>query len=625
MPRIHLLASALALAIVSTAAQAQQFDQFVAIGDSLTDSGNIALALGLPAGNSFTTNPDPVAAQIIANAFGLSANPSLAGGTDFAWGGACVGNGPCENPSVPRLSTQIAQYLAANGGHANANGLISYWGGANDIFGNLGAVQGGFITSAQAGANIAADGQIAAAQVGQLTAAGSQHVIVFNLPDIGATPEFRGTPFQSSVTQLVLLFNGQLNAGLSGKTGIVPVDTFGLFNEILASPSTYGFTNVTTPACSTGPGAGGAPSSVQCGPSPNPATGILWSYAPGTNLSYAFADGVHPTGGAHALIAQYVLAELSAPGMVSMLAEAPLSVFDAQSRVLRDETQADMSHPRADGTLRTFADFDYSHQRWDATPNSPNTSSHNSTLTIGSDYYVNDAVSVGLTTSIGYQDASFAGGGGFRNTEPLFSAFGVWHDPNWYVSLQASIGQLNFNSVQRVFHLGAATRTESGDTSGSHTGVELAGGYYFNWGDLKSGPFASISSQRVRVGAYNETTNDSSSMVFGRQTRNSTLAKIGWQLAGDSKMFDSSLHPFARVAYEHESDNNARNVTAGLVGLNGTFSLPGYLPESSWWSAELGVSADFGSNLVGFAAYNGLFGNSTQRVDSFNIGMKWSF
>ena len=612
MPRIRLLASAVALAIVSTAAQAQQFDSFVVIGDSLSDSGNIALFSHLPAGNSFTTNPDPVSAQLIASAFGLSANPSLAAGSDFAWGGACVRStgltGPCLN-AVPTLGTQIAQYLAASGGHADSHALFSYWGGANDIFGNLTYAGGGFITAAQVQANVAQSAHDANTQIGQLQAAGASNIIVYNLPDIGSTPQFNATPLHATVTNLVLLYNGQLNAGLSGKTGIISVDTFGLFNEIIASPSKYGFTNVTTPAC-------GALSSIVCGPG---------NYAPGTNLTFAFADGVHPTGGAHALLSQYVIAEIQAPSYISMLAEAPLQVFETQSRVVRDQMQADMSHTRASGTMRTFADFDYNHQRWDATVNSPSTSSHNSTLTIGADYAVNDEVTLGSATSIGYQDASFAGGGGFRNTEPLFSAFGVWHSPDWYVSAQASIGQLNFNSVQRMFKLGAATRIESGDTSGSQTAFELAGGYFFHWGDIKSGPFASISHQRVRVGAYNETTNDSSSMVFGRQSRSSTLAKIGWQLAGDSKLFDTNLHPFARVAYENESDNNVRNVTAGLVGLNGSFSLPGYLPESSWWSAELGASADFGNNLVGFAAYNGLFGNSTQRVDSFNVGIKFSF
>jgi outer membrane lipase/esterase len=354
--------------------------------------------------------------------------------------------------------------------------------------------------------------------------------------------------------------------------------------------------------------------------------GILpYTYADGTNQSYFFADGVHPTGAAGALLAQAVLSEIEAPSFVSMLAETPLQTFETTTRGIRNQLQADMSRTRQAGSLRTYASVDYSRQRYDATSTSPNTDSDNTTLLIGSDYYINDAFSVGVTTTFSHQDATFGGGGGFQNNEPMISAFGIWHAPNAYLSLMGSVGQLNFNGIDRVIHLGAATRIESGDTSGSHTGVELAGGYFFHWGDLKTGPFASISHQRVRVGSYNENGNDSTSMVFGRQSRDSTISKIGWELSGDSKMFDSTLHPFARVAYEHEGDANVRDVSAGLVGLNGTFSMPGFLPDSSFWSGEVGVAAEMGSNFTGYAAYAGQFGNSNVRVDSFNLGLKWSW
>jgi outer membrane lipase/esterase len=605
MPRIHLLASALALAIVSTpAAQAQQFSNFVIFGDSLSDAGQYAGLI--PGALRFTTNPDPVAAQLIGQQLGFTITASRTGGTDFAWGGAptaapfvCVPTTlPCRN-----VSQQIGDYFATSGGHADPHALYSMFVGANNIFNAL-------ANPPTAQATTIASAQQELGLINALQTAGAKNMLVWNLPDIGKTPDFRTSPFSGSITGLVLTYNGILNAGLGGKTGIISVDTFGLNNEILANPSLYGFTNVTDRAC-------GATPSLFC----TPASLV----APNANQTYLFADGVHPTGAGHALTAQYVVAEIQAPEYISMLAEAPLHVFESQTRALRDSMQSDMSRTREGGSLRTFASLDYSHQRYNATPTSPNTSSHNSTLTFGSDYYVNDAISVGLATSIGYEDASFGGGGGYRQTEPLVSAYGVWRMPNAYVSAQASVGQLNFNNIERSFKLGAATRIESGDTSGSHTGFELAGGYFFHWDDLKTGPFASISRQRVRVGSYSETTNDSGSMVFGRQSRNSTIAKIGWQLAGDSKMFDSSLHPFARVAYEHESDNNVRNVSAGLAGLNGTFSLPGFQPDSSWWSAELGLSADLGSNLVGYAAYSGRFGDSSQREDSINAGIKFSF
>ncbi len=639
MPNIRLLVSSLALAIcsISTAAaataQVPEFTNVFSFGDSLSDAGNVAALNGLPPGNSFTTNPDPVSVQLIANAFGFNQTnispfvPGSASGTNYAYGGACVRPNTATftcglSPGSFSLTTQLNGYLTANGGHADSGALYTVWGGANDIFTYAGLAQAHVITQAQAAGGTVTSALTEGALIDTLHNAGAGNIIVFNLPDIGRTPEFNGTAGQPGITNLSLIFNGQLNAGLGGKTGIIPVDTFGLFNEIIANPTAYGFTNTTTPACVNAPGVPGPPNSVACGPA---GSGAPYTYAPGTNNTFVFADGVHPTGGAHAVLAQYVLAEIQAPGFVSMLAEAPLHVYETHTRALGDQVQADMARTREDGSLRTFASVDFSHQRYDATSTSPNTSIRGGTLTTGGDYYVNHAVSVGLATSIGYEDASFGGGGGFRNTEPLFSAYGVWRMPNAYISAVASVGQLNFNSVERSIRLGTATRIESGDTSGSHTGFELAGGYFFHWGDIKSGPFASIATQHVRVGSYTETTNDSSSMTFGRQSRNSTIAKIGWQLAGDSKLFDSDLHPFARISYEHESEDNVRNVTAGLVGLNGTFSLPGFRPDSSWVDAELGVAADFGSNFTGYAAYNGRFGDSTQRVDSINVGMKFSF
>jgi len=635
MPRIRLLASALALAIcsISTAAattvQAPLFSGVFSFGDSLSDSGNIAIVTGLPPGNSFTTNPDPEAVEIIAGAFGFTNGPSLAGGTDFAFGGACVEANSATftcglSPGDFSVTTQVSDYLTSTGGKADGHALYTMLGGANDIFTYLGLAGAGVITPDQAAAGTVVAARTEAGLVDALHAAGAGNIVVLNLPNIGATPELalQGPAAQQAATQLVLVYNGQLNAAMSGKTGIIPVDTFGLVNEVLANPGAYGFSNVTGMACATGPGVGGLPSSVACGNSSM--IGILpYTYADGTNLSYFFADGVHPTGAAGALLAESVLQEIEAPSFVSMLAETPLQTFETLTRGVHNEMEAGTGG-RENGSLRTYASIDYSRQRYDATSSSPSLASDNSSLIIGSDYLVNNEFSIGTSEIFSHQDAKFGGGGGgFQNNEPMISAWGAWHTPDMYVSLLGSVGQLNLNGIDRVIHLGTMTRTETGSSSGSHTGVELAAGYFFHWGDLKTGPFASIAHERVRVGSYNENGNDSTAMYFGRQKRDSTISKIGWELSGDSKMFDSTLHPFARVAYQHEGDANVRDVSAGVVGLNGTFEMPGFQPDSSWWSGELGVAAEMGSNFSLYGAYAGQFGNSNVRVDSFNLGLKW--
>ena len=272
MPRMHRLAGALALSLgFAGAAQAQTFSGFYVFGDSLSDSGNIAQFNGLPPGNSFTTNPDPVAAEIIAARFGLSGLNSLSGGPNFAWGGACINAaGPCLNP-VPNISTQVSQYLSLTGGVADPNALYSIWGGANDIFATL------TLDPANAQANTVAAATAYVQQIGRLQAAGANYIIVYNLPNLGATPQFGGTPNASSVSQITVVYNSALNTGLAQLgDGIIAINTFGLISEIRANPGLYGFTNITGVACSG--------SSVTCGPT---GSGLPATYAPGTKMSFA--------------------------------------------------------------------------------------------------------------------------------------------------------------------------------------------------------------------------------------------------------------------------------------------------------------------------------------------------
>src|SRR5688572_20550288 len=144
MPRTKILASALALALGGTSAvQAQSFSGVIVFGDSLSDAGNIAAVDGSPAtplGNSFTTNPDPVYAEIVAAAFGFNGAGSVSGGTNYAFGGACTrpnsASFTCVNnpPGNFSITGQVTGYLGANGGAADPNALYMIWGGANDLF-----------------------------------------------------------------------------------------------------------------------------------------------------------------------------------------------------------------------------------------------------------------------------------------------------------------------------------------------------------------------------------------------------------------------------------------------------------------------------------------------------------
>src|SRR5690242_19235986 len=241
MPRIRILAGALALAISGSAAAAQ-FDNVVVFGDSLSDNGNLSIAEQLPfAPSRFTTNPGLVAMENVADYYGITLAPSILGGTDFAVGGAGVINNSAAGP-IPTLQQQVAQYLGATGGKADPNALYSMWGGANDVFYNVALYQAGAITQTQLQTNLQAAAQTELQLIGQLGQAGAKNVMVFNLPDIGETPSSiaQGPTAIEQGTGISIIYNSALNAGLA-QTGvnIIPIDTFGLIHEVIADPSRY--------------------------------------------------------------------------------------------------------------------------------------------------------------------------------------------------------------------------------------------------------------------------------------------------------------------------------------------------------------------------------------------------
>lgn len=616
MPRTRYLAGAITAALLfSSAASAGQFDKVVVFGDSLSDAGNISLATApqIQPPLRFTTNPGVTTAEIVAANLGLPVTPSLLGGTDFAFGGAGLNNNSAAGP-IPTIPQQLQMYLGATGGKADSRALYQVWGGANDIF---------YLTATSTNPNVLAAGTVAAATtevklLGQLQAAGAKYVVVYNLPDIGKTPESiaGGPAAQAGGTQLSLAFNGVLNAGISQLSNnglnVIPVNTFALLNEVIANPSAYGFTNVTQPAC------GAGSSSVQCGPA---GSGLPYTYAQGTNQTYLFADGVHPTTAAHALLGQYVTSLLRAPGQISLLGEAPLAANQAQNRAIRNQMLADET---GSGT-RFFANVDYSHQRFDGSDSSPKTTSNNVDLTLGADAKVNENFSIGVAMGIGQHNSDFTGGGGYKLQDISGIGYATWYAGGAYVGGYVNFAQSNFSDIDRRIQLGTELRGETGKDDGSRLGGGFTGGYWFTFNNIRTGPFANIDWQTVKLDGYTEGGDDSTAMNFGSQHRDSLISTLGWRLQGSFGSGSIAWSPYAELAWNHDTKANQREVTAGLVSMPGTFSLLGYTPDKSWGTADVGLNAKFSDSISAWVGYSGRFKDSSQKYNSLNIGMKIGF
>ncbi len=635
-----LMATSALLAVLSTgvaqAATPSPFSGETVFGDSLSDSGNISIVSGLPQIMRFTTNPGFTAVEDIGNNFGLATNPSLKGGTDFAYGGAGVNtNSPGTPSSIPNETQQITSYLTANP-QLSGSELYTVFGGANDIFYHGTAVAAGEFAAAHglnpvaianlegvAGPETQAQAlsaiQAAAAQevtlVGNLQKAGARYIVVFNLPNTSLTPSAAagetlvpGTIAEQST--LSSAFNSALNAGLANaRVGIIPVNTFALFNEVLADPSAFGILNTTVAACTTA-------SSLNCTPQtlrPN-----------ATPATYLFADGVHPTTNTHALFAEVVENEIIAPQQVSLLAEEPLATLEAERNAIGQQLLSDQTD--AAPGVHLFATGGYVRQHISAESYTPSAHDDDGLITAGFDDRLNPALTVGAELSGG--TASEALNGQLRRFDTdsfMGSLFAQYVLGQAYVDGAAGFGGVRFRNILREYKIGPVTRTEQGDAEGQTSSLNFTTGYWFGAPTLRAGPFVTGAYERVHVDRYAELGADSGAMTFGSQTRESLIGEAGVRLQGALPLGTTLLRPYAQVGYAYDGDARTRDVVGGLTTMAGQFAIPGFSPDREWGEAQAGLNATFTRHWSAFIAYNGRFAGANTDYYGGDIGVKYAF
>jgi outer membrane lipase/esterase len=288
-------------ALTSLPTQAAAFSKVVIFGDSLSDSGNNKL-LGLfnPAqvvsGNTYIPSftyasgvysNGPTWATQFTTALGLNPAASLAGGTNYAYGGAVT-----SGAGFPfSLSTQVGQFLGSTGNVAPSDALYVIEGGGNNLRAAATALSAPGLSFAQQIAIISDNASRFATDIGNmvdsLQAAGAHNIVVWNTPNFSVTPFAGATGTQGITGLLSSTMNSALNYRLGTEVGVTTFDVFGLVSAAVANPAAFGLSNV----------------SDACGAAINncdPASALFW-------------DAIHPTAYGHQLIANAMLSAVAVP------------------------------------------------------------------------------------------------------------------------------------------------------------------------------------------------------------------------------------------------------------------------------------------------------------------------
>jgi phospholipase/lecithinase/hemolysin len=305
------------------------FSAIYAFGDSLSDAGNLSITTTLAlatqpvsppyfkeqygpiSGNVFSNGPTWVQDLSIALGLGTLA-PSLAAGTDFAFGGAETGSTPQNGGNVQiqalSLSAQLTQFQTGVP-KPSANALYTVSIGGNDLLEIL-ATAG--LTPQQQTADVNAAVANEIAFVNQLVGGGAKNLLVLDVPDLGKTPDVTlglvngsNTPspgLDAEASQLSSAYNTALTSQLAIIAGaaavnVQVVDTFALLNNAFADPAAFGLTNVTAP--------------VWSGNFTSASSGTLAVSGAAAQDQSLFWDKLHPTETGHQAIADMAEQQLS--------------------------------------------------------------------------------------------------------------------------------------------------------------------------------------------------------------------------------------------------------------------------------------------------------------------------
>ena len=274
------------------------FETVVVFGASLDDTGNACNAAPtscppFPYANARFSN-GPLWVEQMAERLKARVTPALGGGTNYAFAGARTGPINGVNQSIPNMLAQVDQYIE--------RGAKSY----RDVtlFVVNAATVGNDINDALtlSRTNPTAAAAVLPAAVTNITgiitklyAAGARHVLLLNSTDIGRTPlvSAQGAVVSATATQFSAQFNAALAAALPALRSASPgltiyvTDLGALTAQVMANPSSFGFTNVAAACVVTSP-----PSLCS------------------TPASFFYWDGFHPTQATGKIVAERALAAL---------------------------------------------------------------------------------------------------------------------------------------------------------------------------------------------------------------------------------------------------------------------------------------------------------------------------
>jgi len=502
---------------------------------------------------------------------------------------------------------------------ADGNALYVVWGGGNDIrdIRNArfaGGDQATLVANSQAAADNLVDG------VKALIAAGARHILVPNLPDFGKPPESSFLGSVAEGTEATTEFNARLAAGLNTVgINVMHVDVDRLFNEIIANPVSFGFSNedhsvvaFDGAAFSLIPAAEGVNGASSGTPDPS---------------QYVFFDGVHPTTYTHEIVSDFYqsIFMFIVPSFVSIIPEISLTMGRSHQRTVGNHLHR-VRNVSTEGQIIPFVNGNITWGDGDDTRSTPDYDSDQSGLAIGASYRINENWLTGMALEFSNSETDIDNNiGDFEVDGDFLSLFTGYQNESLFVNATATFGNLEYD-IDRIVQLGRLTRKHSGDADGDYLALMVSAGIdIFDHNGLTLSPIATLNYQEVEVDDFSEKPSLSTSVSYSNLDRESLILSAGIEARYLTKSPLGLLQFHGNISIEKDFENDPTNIRITRNSLLGrSDEIRGYNPDDTSVTLEAGVNAEIAKGLIASIGYR-FRTNDDIRDQSINLGLQLAF
>lgn len=280
-------------------------------------------------------------------------------------------------------------------------------------------------------------------------------------------------------------------------------------------------------------------------------------------------------------------------------------------------------------------------------------------ITVGLDYNFGPAVA-GATVGYDSYNANFqangvSDAGGSSSVEGTTgSVFGAWFGPHWFFDGIASYGSIHTDVVRLVNYsqvpgtppcsvqCGVDVALE-GTPRGKNTAVGATAGYdMYVPGGWDLSPSLSVNYRHVSIDSYAERdlnlamtpVGSGLPLKYGSQSIDSLRSVLSLAASRPTSFGFGVLSPTARLDWDHEYQNEARNIEAQYVADNSLatvhqcascFLIPTERPARDFGTAGVGLSALFVNRLQASLYYERLIGVSYLTSNAITLGVRGQF